>query len=174
MHHIAKLTVLMRARVELPADFKLATDSFQEGWDFLRSGGALRLERKFQRCGWHFIKFEGSPVRSGVGDTVESAIASAVKLALRRVSVFFNAVEIQHIQITNYPWFVLARIVVNPYRIQQDQVVPEPDQYISAAIHPRQRKWPEDAGNLYPQFGCAMPLFKQLLTAPGNQEARPQ
>jgi hypothetical protein len=174
MHKIAESTVLLRGTIELPCGIKLARDGFQEGWEFLKTGNARRLERKIQKRGWHFIKFEGSSVRSGVGDSVELALASAVKLALRRVSVFFNAVEIQHIQITSYPWFVLARIIVNSYRIQQAQVEPVPDQFAPAAAHSRKPKWPEYAGELYPQFGSAMPLLKQLLIAPRNQEARPQ
>lgn len=174
MHNIAEFSVLLRAKVELPADFRLARDGFQEGWDFVRSGGAPRLERKVQKCGWSFIKFEGSSVRSGVGDTVQAALASAVKLALRRVSVFFNAVEIQHIQITTYPWFVLARIIVNSYRIQEATVAPVPDQYVPAAIRAPQRRWPDFAGDPYLQFGSDLPILKQLLAAPRNHEVRPQ
>jgi hypothetical protein len=175
MHNIAELTVLMRTKIEFPSGFKLARDGFQDGWEFVRSGNARRLERKVQKLGWQFIKFEGSSVRSGVGNSEQSALASAVKLALRRVSVFFNAVEIQHVQITTYPWFVLARIVVNPYRIQQEAVTPAPDLFMAAKINPRQRKWPERAGDLYPrfdpQFGCAMPLLRELLTEPRSQGA---
>lgn len=174
MHNIAEFTVLLRAKIELPADFRLARDGFEEGWDFVRSGGARRLEKKVRSRGWHFIKFEGSSVRSGVGDTAKSALASAARMALSHVSVFFNAVEIRHIQITNYPWFVLARIIVNSYRIQEAKVEPLADEFIPAASRPSQRKWPDFAVDPYPQFGHDLPLLEQLLTVQRDQEARPQ
>jgi hypothetical protein len=38
MRNIAELTVLFRERVALPDHFKLVTEEFREGWDFVRSG----------------------------------------------------------------------------------------------------------------------------------------
>ena len=61
--------------------------------------------------------------RSGVGQTSQEAIAGALKLALRRVSERFNAAEVESIELKKYPWFVLAKVKVYPYQIQQGAVL---------------------------------------------------
>jgi hypothetical protein len=171
MHKFAEHAVLLRAQAELPVSLKLATDPFHDGWKFVRTGDAQRLQRKIEKQGWQFIAIADGALRSGVGDSAQAALASAVRLALRRVSVFFNAVEVRHVQITSYPWFFLARIVVNPYRIQQAPVAPVPDRPMPPAIHPRQRPLPPYALDPFPQFGGGMPLLRELLTAPRNPGA---
>lgn len=52
---------------------------------------------------------EGS-IRGGVGQTPQEAIAGALRLALRRVSERFNAADVETIQVTKYPWFVVAKV----------------------------------------------------------------
>lgn len=168
MHNISEHNVLLRTQAELPAGLKLATDPFLEDWKFVRTGDAQRLQRKIEKRGWHFIAIADGALRSGVGHSAQTALASAVRLALRRVSVFFNAVEIRHVQITNYPWFFLARIVVAPYRIQQGPVMPVPDGPLPLPIHSRQRPLPSYALDPFPEFGSAMPLLRELLTEPRN------
>jgi len=105
MRAIAELNVLLRTQIQLPVGLKLATDEFREGWNFVRSTDARRLEKRIQTRGWNFIKIADGELRSGVGETSQLAIASALKLALRRVSTHFNAVEVEHIELTQYPWF---------------------------------------------------------------------
>jgi hypothetical protein len=96
MRTIAELNMLLRARTELPDGLNLATEEFREGWNFVRTVNARRLEKKIRTRGWNFIGTGDESLRSGVGDTSQEAIASALKLALRRISANFNAAEVEH------------------------------------------------------------------------------
>jgi hypothetical protein len=124
MGNIAELTTLIRGRIELPDNLKLATEEFREGWSFVRSGGARRLDKEIRRRGWHFIRVGEGWLRSGVGKTSQEAIAGALKLSLRCLSERFHAAEVERIELKVYPWFVLARVTVYPYQIQQSAVLP--------------------------------------------------
>jgi hypothetical protein len=123
MQNITELTVLSRATVTLPDNLKLATDTFQDGWSFVRSGDVHWLDRKVRKCGWHFIWIGEPSQRGGVGRTAQEAIAAALKLALRHVNPDFNAANIDSIALTQYPWFFIAKVRVYPYQIQQDAVL---------------------------------------------------
>jgi hypothetical protein len=121
---IAESNILLRARLELPAGAKVATDQFLADWGRMRSGGLTRLEKKVQTRGWNFIGMTAGTVHSGVGDTSEKAVASALEHALELVNAESNAVEVKSIELTHYPWFCLARVRLNPYRIQQGDARP--------------------------------------------------
>jgi hypothetical protein len=123
MGNIAKLTILLRGHIELPGNLKLVTDEFGEGWNFVRSGGARRLDREIPRRGWHIIRIGDGLIRSGVGQTSQEAIAGALKLALRCLSERSNAAEVAHIELRIYPWFFLAKVTIYPYRIERIAVV---------------------------------------------------
>jgi hypothetical protein len=166
--------MLVRARVELPGGLHLATEEFREGWNIVRTVNAQRLKKKIQSRGWNFIRIPDESLRSGVGDTSQEAIANALRLALRRVSTHFNTAEVDHIELTQYPWFFLARVRVYPYRIQQDALLPLPDESLSTPVAPRQRRLPLQAEALYPHFGSAMPQLKQMLISSGTPQAGPQ
>jgi hypothetical protein len=159
MRTIAEQNVLLRIRAELPVGLKLATHQFREGWNFV-TGDACRLEKRIRMRGWNFIKIADGALKSGVGETSQEAIASALKLALRRMSEHFNAVEVEHIELTKYPWFYLARVRVYPYRIQEGAALPLSDE---PPTTPRQKRLPLNAAALYPEFGSAMPRLKQML-----------
>jgi hypothetical protein len=174
MHTIAELNMLLRAQIELPVGLKLATVEFHEGWNFMRSGTAGQLKKKIQTRGWNFIKIADGLLRSGVGDTPQEAIASALKLALRRVNTHFNAAEVERIELTKYPWFSLARIIVYPYRIQQEAVLPVSDEAEQASAAMRPRRLPADADALLPHFGSAIPTLKELLVLSRSPDARIQ
>jgi hypothetical protein len=131
MGNIAELTMLLRGRVELPDNLKLATEEFREGWNFVPSRGARRLDREIRKRGWHFIRIAEGSIRSGVGQTSQEAIAGALKLALRCLSERFNAAEVEHIELKVYPWFFLARVTVYPYQIGRIAVVPIPVEGVS-------------------------------------------
>jgi hypothetical protein len=120
MRNIAKLTMLVRGPIELPDSLKLVTEEFREGWNFVVSGDAPWLDKEIRTRGWHFIWIAEGMLRSGVGKTSQEALAGALKMALRRVSERFNAAEVEYIELTKYPWFVLARVRVYPYQIQQN------------------------------------------------------
>jgi hypothetical protein len=142
MRTIDELNLLLRVRVELPEGFTLGTEEFREGWSFSRSLDVCRLEKRILKHGWKFVKIGDGPQGCGVGDTSQEAIASALKLTLRRISEYFNAAEVARIQLTQYPWFFLARVGVCPCRIQHGVVLPVPDNagWLSAA--PRRRRLP--------------------------------
>ena len=122
MRNIAALNVFLRSQIVLPDQFKLATEEFRDGWNFAKTTDAKRLEKKIQNRGWNFIKAADGLLRSGVGNTSQEAIASALKQALRRMSEEFNAVEVEHIELVQYPWFFLAKVCVCHYRIQQEAI----------------------------------------------------
>ncbi len=174
MRNIAELNLLLREQVELPDGLKLATDEFREGWNLVRSVNAERLKKKIHTRGWSFIKIAYGSLRSGVGDTSQEAIASALRLALRRVSNRFNAAEVEHIEITAYPWFFLARVRVYPYRIQQGAVLPVADEAVEMSAAPGQRRLPPQAAELFPQFGSAMPMLKEMLVSSRGSQAGTQ
>jgi len=177
MRTIAELNMLLRERIELPAGMKLATDEFREGWSFIQRSDARRLEKRILKSGWNFIKIADGSLRSGVGETSQEAIASALKLALRRISQHFNAVEVEHIELTRYPWFFLARVRVYPYRIQEGPILAVPDDAMAEPIASRttrSRRLPDGAVELFPDFGSAMPMLKQMLVARASSEAATQ
>lgn len=161
---IVESNVLLRAQADLPIGFKVATDEFREGWNRMRAGGTRRLERKVQARGWNFVRIADGTLRSGVGETSEEAIANALKLALRRASEQSNAVEVERIELTQYPWFFLARLRVHPYRIQQGDVLPVSDEAAAPMAARRSRFSPKEV-ELDPQFLSAMPMLKEMLTS---------
>jgi hypothetical protein len=118
MNEITELTILTRVTAELPDGVSIATDIFPEGWNQLLSGNLNWMDREIRTAGWHFIMITEPSVKSGVGATAQSAIAGAVKLALRQVRPGFNAASVDHIAVTQFPWFFLARVRVYPYQIQ--------------------------------------------------------
>jgi hypothetical protein len=174
MRMIAELNVLLRVRAELPVGLKMATDEFREGWKFVRSGDVHRLEKRIRRRGWNFIKIADGELRSGVGDTAQLAIASALKLALRRVSEHFNAVEVEHIELTRYPWFCVARVRVFPYRIQESAVHPVPDlcpdEAVAMPVAARQKRAQPRYAEPFPDFASEMPMLKEMLIASANSQ----
>jgi hypothetical protein len=171
---IAEQNVLLRAQIELPEGMKLATEEFHEGWNIVRTGNARRLQEKIQTRGWNFIKVADGSLRSGVGDTSQEAISGALKLALRHVSPYFNAAEVERIELTQYPWFFLARVRVYPYRIQQDAVLVVAEEAEPMAIPERQRRLSTQAAEMFSQFGSAMPMLKEMLVLSRDSEARTQ
>jgi hypothetical protein len=174
MHNIAELNMLLRGQVELPNGLKLATEEFREGWNVVRSVDARRLGKKLLTRGWSFIKIADESLRSGVGDTSHEAIASALKLALRRIGEQSNAVEVEHIELTQYPWFFLARVRVYPYRIQQGPALPGFDEAFSFHAASRQNRLLPHADALHPYFGSAMPQLKQKLISSRGSQGGPQ
>jgi hypothetical protein len=166
---IDESNVLLRVRAELPTGFKVATETFREGWCRMRTGGIVRLKRKVQARGWNFLKISDGALRSGVGDTSQEAIANALSQALEMVDAKFNAVEVERVELTQYPWFFLARVRVYPYRIQAGAELPVTNEAASA---PMVRRRPAKASELFPQFGSAMPMLKGMLTISRVAEIR--
>ncbi len=120
MQDLTELTTLSRVTTEMPDGLQISMDDFQEGWNRVLSGDVHWLDKEIRRRGWHFVWIAEPSVRSGVGKTAQTAIAGALKLALRKVLPSFNAANIDHIDVTEFPWFFLAKVRVYPYQIQQN------------------------------------------------------
>ena len=148
MNSISESNVLLRAETELPSGFKVATDEYRDGWHRMRSGGANRLEKKMKARGWSFTPAPGGTLRSGVGKTAEDAIGSALCQALGEMELESNAVEVGRMEVTRYPWFFVARVRVQPYRIQPG-TLNESAMPAKAATNTLGR---------YPQYDNAMPM----------------
>jgi len=138
--------VLLRERVALPNHFKLVTEEFREGWDFVRSGDAHWLDKKIRRRGCHFIRIAEGSIRSGVGQRPQEAIANALKLTLRCVRVGFNAAEVAH--------------KVYPYQIQKSAILSVSDESASTWMPP-QARLSSQAIKLCPQSSNGIPLSDQ-------------
>jgi hypothetical protein len=175
---IAESNVILRAQTELPMGFKVATEEFRDGWNRMLSGGLRRLERKVQSRGWNFIRIADGALRCGVGETSQKAIASALKLALRRIDAHSNAVEVEQIKLTQYPWFFLARVRVHPYRIQQGSALPVLDDVLDdttvVPTNTRQIRPSPKTADFDPEFYSAMPVLKDMLTGSASSAARAQ
>ena len=169
MRTIAELNLLLHTTAELPSGLKLTTEEFDEGWSFVRRVDARRLEKRIHTRGWNFIRFAAGSLRSGIGDTSQEAIASALKLALRRVSNHSNAVEVEHIELTRYPWFFLARVRVYPYRIQESSAIEMPEGGVEAIAADSSDLQTEEH---LPIMGSAMPMLKELLVGSKISESR--
>jgi hypothetical protein len=139
MSKITELTMLVRGHVELPDSLNLVTEQFREGWNFVQSGDTHWLDKEIRTRGWHFMWIGEGSLRSGVGQTSQEAIASALKLALRRVSECFNAAEVESIKLRKYPWFVLAKVKVYPYQIQQGAVLSASDGATTLPVPPPEK-----------------------------------
>lgn len=162
MSTIAESNVLLRAQADFPAGFKVATEEALTGWNLMRTGGARRLKQKIQKSGWNFIRMAQGALRSGVGPNAKDAVANALRLALRRIDSRSNAVEIEGIELTKYPWFFLARVRVQPYCIQLDADLP------TLASAGQEMDAVEDMPTLeqekgFPQFGASLPVLRELL-----------
>jgi hypothetical protein len=162
MRIIAGFSVLIRAGAELPPSLIIKRDELTNGWNIVGPEVARRLEKRIRSCHWHSIRIGDESQRSGVGESPQQAIACALKLAVRGVSEYFNAVEVRHIELTKYPWFVLARVGVYPYRIQQSAVQFAPDDALPLAVRARARRLPAGSSLLFRQFGREIPMLKEM------------
>lgn len=120
MRDLAELNVLLRVNTEMPEGLRPATDEFREGWNRIRNGNAIGLEKRIKAHKWHLVSNARSIAASGTGVTPQQAVSRALDHALGKVDSRLNALEVSDIQSTHYPWFWLARIRVRTYRIQQD------------------------------------------------------
>jgi len=159
---ITERSVLLRPRIALPRSLVMRRGEFVDGWDLVPPEDARRLEKTVRKCGWHFIRIAEESRSSGVGESPLQGIACALKLALRSFGQYFNAVEVRHIRLTTYPWFVLCRVSVYPYRIEPGPLQVGPN---DALPLPAPVRWKQLAVNeswLLPEYGREMPMFKNM------------
>ncbi len=163
MRAIAERGLLLRVGADLPETIALRTEDFRDGWCSVKTLSAKTLERKVRAQAWSFLRVADVSLRSGVGLTSQLAIARALTLALRTVSANFNAVEVENIRLTQYPWFFLARVSISLYRIQQDASLPPADEAEPIPVVHRQTTVPHRSGSPYPHFAAAIPQLKATL-----------
>ena len=168
MRTIAERNMLLLAQAELPSGIKLTTEEFCDGWTFVRSSDARRLGKKVSAQGWNFLKIADRSLRSGVGDTSQVAIASALKLAIRQVNGKINSVEVEHIELTKYPWFFLARVRINLYRVQKEAELAAMDEPMLNPLPSRSSRTSRGTSELIPNFGAAVPMLKELFLSSTN------
>lgn len=173
MFTTAQPNLLLRAPREFPIGLQLPTEEFHDDWNFARSMNIHRLESKIQGCGWNFIKIADGAITSGVGDTSQQAIASALRIALCRISEYSNVVEVTHVELTQYPWFFIARVGVCPYRIQQDADLPATVADLLPMASLRRRSLRPSA-TYYPLSVSAVPMLKAMLALSSNMDERAQ
>jgi len=169
---ITETSMLIRAQIELPVGLKLKTHGFGKGWNFLESEDARLLEKHVLSQGWKLIRVVDGWMRSGVGETSQAAVRNALKLALRNVSPDFNAVDVGYIEWTKYPQFILASVIVNPYRIQNGAMIPVLDEVVSPRTNLATRLLPSDAAVLFPNFTSAMPTLKEMFMLSRGSQTR--
>ena len=174
MRNLNEPIVLLRVRTELPLGLNLKTSEFNASWDFIRYGRASGLEKKIQKCQWHFMRIAGESLQTGVGETSRQALAGALRLALPKVSAYFNAVEVRRIHFTKYPWFALVRVGVYPIRIQESAVQAAPDDGLPIAVSAPRRQLPVSPPWLSPGPDCRMALLKEMLISSGSIPERAQ
>ena len=163
MCNVVAWNVLLRAQTELPVGLNVPTEEFGEGWDLMQQGDLERLNQEIQARGWNLIKIERGAQRSGVGNTREEAISAAVRLSLCHISEFFNAVEVDCVELTEYPWFFLATVMLCPCRIQQDAVQFMPEDAPSRPIVRPHKQTPANLPGMSLHFSDAMPIPRELL-----------
>jgi hypothetical protein len=174
MRSIAELNILVRGHATPFPTLKLATEEFREGWNFVRLVDAHQLKKKIHACGLTFTSIADKALKSGVGMSSQEAIANALEITLRHVSQCYSIVEIEHIELTQYPWFYFSRIIICPYQIQQNAALPALDAAHPLQRAPRHRRLPVHAPELYPYFGCAIPMLKEILISSKSSQTRPQ
>ena len=171
MYVITETSMLIRAQIELPAGLKLKMHGFGRGWNFVQSEDARPLENHVLHQGWKLIRVVDGWMRSGVGETTHAAVRNALKLALRVVSPDFNAVDVGYVECTRYPKFVLASVIINPYRIQREAMIPISDEVSYPRTSLGTRLLPHDAPALFPDFANTIPALKQMFMLSHGSEA---
>jgi hypothetical protein len=174
MCNISQLTILVHERAALPDGLELVTEEFVAGWRIAPTINVQQLEGNICEREWSFVKNAERVLASGVGDTSQEAIASALRLALLRMNAQFNAVEVEYIELLRYPLSFLARVRICQYCIQPDAFLAVSDDFMASSISPRKRRLPLDADVLYPDFGSGMPLIKQMLASRKMAQTSPQ
>ncbi len=112
--------IFLREGCTLPDRFALKQERFCLGWMLIEGLAAVTLDAKIRGAGWHFMCLIGSNSRRGCGRTREGAIRRALERALKITPGRFNASELDSCQVKRYPGFHMARVILQPRRIQRN------------------------------------------------------
>jgi hypothetical protein len=135
MSGIAALTLLVRDGVAFPGELQIVTEQFESNWMILHSTDSIWLRKDIGALGWNVISATEGLMAHGMARTSGAAIATGLKQALQNVGKSFNAVEVEYIQMKNYPWFVKARVNVQAYQVEQNVVLLGPGYDAEQMMH---------------------------------------
>lgn len=97
----------------------LFRNPFNEAWTFAEELAASSLDATIRRAGWHFMWVQGPYARKGFARTQEEAIRRALKKALGKVPKYFNAAELDSLQVSSFPGFHIASVTLHARQIQR-------------------------------------------------------
>ena len=113
MNHCAQLFAAYSKRMDVHG---VLTEMKQDGWHFALGGEFYWREGIHLECGPGPNPGVQTIRRSGIGQSAQEAMAGALKLALRLVDPSCHAAAVKEILMKEYPWFILARVTILPYR----------------------------------------------------------
>jgi hypothetical protein len=112
-------TIFLRRECRLPDYLSLPQASVDDDWVQVSEIGSSDLDVMIRQAGWHFMYLQGSSSHTSVRLTSDGAIHHALIGALRGIASRFNAAELESIHMIKYPGFHIAKIAVQPRRIQR-------------------------------------------------------
>jgi len=170
MRTFSESNVLLNTQGALPVGFNMAVEEFYKGWNVVRTGGTRRIEKKIRTLGWSLIQLAQGVLRSGVGKTEQKAVANALNLAVRNADAGANLMEVEHIEVSDYPWFFLARVRVGTYRIQEGADLDRQEEKAALPLNfeSRVRLEAQDRS----ESASAVPMMKQMVLASRVTAAR--
>lgn len=112
-------TIFLRKECSLPDHLCLQQEAVDDSWVQVKEIGASALELMIRQTGWHFMHVQGSSSRISVGLTYDGVIHQALVSALKGIACRFNAAELESIHMSKYPGFHIARVTLQPRKIQQ-------------------------------------------------------
>jgi hypothetical protein len=127
-------SVFLRAQCVLPNDLNLIRNPFNEAWTLAEELTAPALDATIRRAGWHFMWIQGSYARNGFSRTQEVSIHRALEKALAEVPKYFNAAELDCLQVSTYPGFHIASATLHARQIQRHATLDVPSQEHPKAV----------------------------------------
>jgi hypothetical protein len=112
-------SVFLRKACILPDRLDPLREPFGDNWSLVEEIPAPVFDTMIRQAGWHFIWLQGPCSRKGCGRTPQGAIDRALTRALSAVTEPCNAAEFDSVQVTKYPGFLVANVIVQRRRIQQ-------------------------------------------------------
>jgi hypothetical protein len=135
MRELKQHTTFLRESIMLPEGISFTGEAFREGWTLLESVDASWLDTAICGAGWNSFVLPKKHWRSGFGPYSQDALQKTVRLALLKIDRNHNAAEIEHVEVTRYLWFYIAKVSILERQIQRSpflgmvgdlSVLPEP------------------------------------------------
>ena len=111
--------MFLRSGCVLPDGLNPSKQTLDSDWFVVEDLPALDFDRMIRRAGWHFMWLQGACCRRGYGLSVQTAVRRGLLRALNCVPKAFNAAELDSVEITEYPGFQTAVVIVQPLHIQE-------------------------------------------------------